>query len=85
MVVVATACGAQKPRGPMTDGERTYLSKCTSCHRIYEPSEHSPKEWVAEIAEMERLKRVRLEPAERAQILTYLTGSPDGQAGAASR
>jgi hypothetical protein len=58
----------------MSDGERTYLAKCTACHSAYQPSDHTPAEWSAKIDEMERNKRVSLSPEERALILGYLSG-----------
>jgi hypothetical protein len=73
-LVVLAACGGSRPRSPMSDGERTYLAKCTSCHSAYQPSDHTPAEWSAKIDEMERNKRVQLSPAERALILAYLSG-----------
>jgi Dihaem cytochrome c len=71
----ACACAGGRPRGPMSDAERTYLAKCTACHSAYEPSDHTPAEWRAALDEMERLKRVRLSSEERAAILSYLTSS----------
>ena len=77
-LVLLCACGGGRPRGPLSDGERTYLAKCTSCHAAYEPSERTPRKWVDAIDEMEARKKVHLQPAERALILTYLTGDPAG-------
>jgi cytochrome c5 len=73
-LVLLAACGGSRPRTPMSDGERTYLAKCTACHSAYQPSAHSPAEWAAKIDEMERAKRVHLSPEERALILGYLSG-----------
>jgi cytochrome c5 len=73
-VLLFAACGGSRPRVPMSDGERTYLAKCTACHSAYQPSEHTPAEWAAKIDEMERAKRVHLSPEERALILGYLSG-----------
>jgi len=63
----------------MSDGERLYLTKCTSCHSAYQPSEYPPKAWLAAMDEMEKQKRVHLSQEERAMILQYLTGAPDGK------
>jgi len=58
----------------MSDGERMYLAKCTSCHRVYEPAEETPAQWAKEVDKMEALKKVTLSAEERAQILQYLSG-----------
>ena len=71
---------AGKECGSMSDGERTYLAKCTSCHRVYEPHEQTPSQWVQTLDKMEALKKVTLTSEERAQILQYLTGDSSGHA-----
>jgi mono/diheme cytochrome c family protein len=58
----------------MSDGERLYRAKCTSCHRVYEPAEQTPSQWAATLDKMQALKKVTLTPEERAQILQYLAG-----------
>jgi cytochrome c5 len=82
LALAAAACSSGKPRGPMSDGERMYLSKCTACHSAYEPGERSAQSWVKAMDDMERLKKTHLKPGERALILSYLTGDPAGRAGA---
>ena len=74
--LVLAGCGASRPRGPMSDSERLYNGKCSSCHRLYEPAEHTPAQWEAAIDKMEALKKVHLQPEERALILGYLGGKP---------
>ena len=69
----------------MSDGERTYRAKCTSCHRVYEPAEQTPAQWVKTIDKMEALKKVTLGAEERAQILQYLTGDAQSLAPAPLR
>ena len=59
----------------MSDAERTYRAKCTSCHRVYEPHEQTSTQWVATLDKMEALKKVTLSREERAEILQYLTGT----------
>ena len=73
LLLGAAACSGGKPREPMSDERRTYLSKCTSCHAAYEPSEYTPAQWTAALDEMERQKRVHLSDEERALIVAYLT------------
>ena len=72
LALLGAGCGAAKPRGPLSDGERLYLSRCTSCHRTFEPGELSAEQWTAVIAKMERLKKVRLRPEERTLLLGWL-------------
>lgn len=84
LLALAAACSSGKPRAPMSDGERLYLAKCTSCHSAYEPGARSPASWVKAMDEMERLKKTHLQPEERAMILKYLTGDEAGQARPAS-
>ena len=73
---VAAGCSSASPRAPMSDGERTYRAKCTACHRVYQPSEQTPEQWVKTLDKMEALKKATLTPEERAQILQYLSGGP---------
>lgn len=58
----------------MSDGERTYRAKCAACHRLHEPGERTPEQWESAVAKMQRLKKVRLSPAEEDLILGYLGG-----------
>lgn len=76
LALAAAACSTGRPRGPMTEGERTYRAKCTSCHKVYEPSERTPEQWVKTVDKMIAWKKVTLSDEERAQILQYLTGRP---------
>jgi hypothetical protein len=69
----AAACGAGRPRGPMSEGERLYAAKCTSCHS-YEPHDYRPEKWRSAVAEMEHEKKVTLSPEQRELILTFLAG-----------
>ena len=77
IVVVATvACGSIQPREAMSDGQRLYYDKCTSCHDAYEPHEFSPDKWRESVHEMEADGRVVLTAEDRALLLGYLTGRP---------
>jgi len=74
--LLAAACTQGRPqRAPRSEGERVYLAKCAGCHRVYEPHEYPPEKWVGSVASMERNKRVRLDPEQRALILGYLSGT----------
>lgn len=82
LLLALAACSSGRPRGPMSDGERTYRAKCTACHKAYEPHERTPAEWEKAVDHMEALKKVTLSAEERAQILQYLSGDarPGGAA-----
>ena len=74
VALLGAACGTSPPRSPMSAGARLYLSRCTSCHRTYQPGEYTPEQWTAVVAKMERLKKVRLQVEERALLLGWLGG-----------
>ncbi len=71
--MVLAACSSA-PSRPMTEGERLYRAKCTSCHRAYGPTDRS--DWPRVLDKMEAEKKVRLSAEDRAEILTYLQGHP---------
>jgi cytochrome c5 len=73
--VATQGCGGGRPRGPMSDGERTYRAKCAACHRLHEPGERTKEQWESAIAKMQRLKKVHLSQADEDLILSYLAGS----------
>ena len=75
LTLAALGCGGAGQRPPLSDGERLYLARCTSCHRTYAPGEFGPQVWADEVAKMERLKKVTLDPGERALLLGWLAGS----------
>jgi mono/diheme cytochrome c family protein len=54
----------------MSEGERLYRAKCTSCHRTYEPGER--RDWVRVVDKMEANRKVHLSQEERAEILSFL-------------
>ena len=57
----------------MSEEERTYRSKCTSCHRAYEPSER--KDWPRILDKMQAEKKTHLNPEDRERILLFLQGN----------
>lgn len=65
----------------MSDGERLYLSRCTSCHRTYAPGEFTAEQWATEVAKMERLKKVTLTAGERSLLLGWLGAEAAGMPG----
>lgn len=72
-ILLLAACSSA-PSRPMSSGERLYRSKCTSCHRVHEPHEYSPRQWAAIVDKMEAEKKVHLSREDRAEILGYLGG-----------
>ena len=60
----------------MSDGQRTYLEHCTSCHDAYEPHEYQPATWRKAVSEMEKDHGVKLTSEDKALILGYVTGNP---------
>lgn len=73
LLVLAFACSSA-PSRPLSEEERVYRAKCTSCHRAYEPWDRT--DWPAVIDKMQADKKTHLSPEERAQILTFLEGTP---------
>jgi hypothetical protein len=70
---LAAACSSA-PSRPLSEEERTYRAKCTSCHRAYEPGER--RDWPVILDRMQAEKKTHLNPEERAQILAFLQGIP---------
>lgn len=71
LAIFAAACSSA-PSRPMSQEERTYRSKCTSCHRAYAPGERN--DWPRVLDKMQAEKKTHLTPEERAQILSFLQG-----------
>ena len=71
LLVLAAACSSA-PSRPLSEEERLYRAKCTSCHRAYQPG--ARKDWPAVLDKMQAEKKTRLSPEERAQILQFLQG-----------
>ena len=69
---MAAACSSA-PSRPLSEEERTYRAKCTSCHRAYEPAER--KDWPTILDRMQAEKKTNLNVEERAQILAFLQGN----------
>ena len=69
---MAAACSSA-PSRPLSEEERTYRAKCTSCHRAYEPGER--KDWPTILDRMQAEKKTNLNVEERAQILAFLQGN----------
>jgi hypothetical protein len=70
--MAALACSTA-PSRPLSEEERTYRSKCTSCHRAFEPAER--KDWPRILDKMQAEKKTHLTDEERARILLFLQGN----------
>jgi hypothetical protein len=73
LLLMAAAC-TSAPSHPLSEEERLYRAKCTSCHRAYEPGER--KDWPQVLDRMQAEKKTHLNEEERAQILVFLQGNP---------
>lgn len=56
-------------------GRATYLARCGSCHRHYEPKEYSAAHWTTQIQEMGG--RAKLTAAQSEAVLKYLLSVRD--------
>lgn len=53
-------------------GRRLFVDRCSGCHSLVLPREHSEEEWVEWLDAMQ--ERARLTPQERELVLRYLVG-----------
>jgi len=68
--IVVVVYGCQTVTTHMGEGERLYLSKCTSCHRPVAPESRTPDQWSALLEN----HGPKLKQAERSAILSHLAG-----------
>jgi mono/diheme cytochrome c family protein len=52
-------------------GRRLYVRRCAGCHTLILPSAHAPDDWPVLVDAM--AERARLKPAEREDIVRFLT------------
>ena len=71
-LVVASACAGSAParNEAAPDAARLYRTKCTACHRAYEPGSRRAEEWTAVLDRM--APKAKLTPAQREALLTWL-------------
>ena len=55
----------------MSDGEKLYRAKCSSCHNIIEPDRHDRQTWDKYVDEYGRKMTIE----EKQLVLDYLAGS----------
>ncbi|HXH17473.1 MAG TPA: hypothetical protein VNJ07_00190 [Chitinophagales bacterium] len=60
-------------------GYHLYVTKCSGCHRLYEPSEHTGEQWRKLLPEM--AERAKLNDEEQDLIYKYLMTMTESSAG----
>jgi hypothetical protein len=63
--------GCQSMAVQMSDGEKMYRTKCSSCHNIIEPGRHDRRTWGKYVDGYGRKMTIE----EKRLVLQYLTGS----------
>ena len=58
-------------------GRQLYILKCSGCHSLIPVDRFDDARWTAEVAEMMKLNKVQLAPADRDLLLRYLTTAND--------
>ena len=54
-------------------GRELYINKCSGCHALLSVDKYDDATWTSEVLEMVAKKKVRLNDADRDQLLRYLT------------
>src|SRR4030088_2027889 len=54
----------------MAAGRKVYLSKCAKCHKLYDPTKYSDKEWQAWMRKMSR--KAKLSPDQQRMLSNYI-------------
>lgn len=79
IMYLLTACGVSNNNNnnntnsttKFPEGRNLYVSKCTACHRAYEPELHTTSEWKVILDEMGI--KAKLTSEEKGTILNYLS------------
>jgi mono/diheme cytochrome c family protein len=69
------------PRTTVEDlerGRRLYVRRCAGCHTLILPSAHGPDDWPVLVDAM--AEKARLKPAEREDIVRFLTAVSSDEA-----
>ncbi len=56
--------------GNIADGQKTYNSKCGSCHTLIQPSEYSAHNWGPILRSM--CRKAKLDEIEKANVTAYV-------------
>jgi mono/diheme cytochrome c family protein len=54
-------------------GRELYINKCSGCHALISVDKYDDATWTSEVLEMVARKKVRMNDADRTQLLRYLT------------
>jgi len=57
----------------LAHGRALYVDRCSGCHNLHLPAEHSPEEWKGYVAYM--VADAKLSAEEQAQIVRYLAAA----------
>lgn len=76
VVVLLSACSGSSNNSTSSttkfpEGKDLYVSKCTACHKVYEPQLHTKDEWKKILDEMG--SKAKLIDNEKQLILNYLS------------
>ena len=76
VVVLLSACSGSSNNSSagttkFPEGKDLYVSKCTACHKAYEPQLHTKDEWQKILDDMGR--KAKLTDNEKQLILDYLS------------
>jgi hypothetical protein len=63
--------GCQSMAISMSDGEKLYQAKCSSCHNVIEPRQHDEETWRRYVEEYGK----KMKTEEKQLVLRYLVGS----------
>jgi hypothetical protein len=75
-IPVPDALMADGDEGRLSDlrgGRDLYINKCSGCHALISVDRFDDATWTSEVLEMVAKKKVRLNDADRDQLLRYLT------------
>lgn len=73
-VPTALMAGGDEARlAELRSGRELYVNKCSGCHALLDVDRYSDRQWTREVAEMLRLRKVKLGDDERDRLLLYLT------------
>jgi mono/diheme cytochrome c family protein len=76
---VASAAAAESDAEALARGKKIYRSKCSRCHRFYNPASYDDEKWEMWMTKMKQ--KAHLDEGDFALLLTYLQTlrPPDAQ------
>jgi hypothetical protein len=67
-----TEVRAPAPKGEETAAEKLYVSKCSKCHKFYDPAKYSDSQWAKWMGKMS--KKSKLNPEQQKELSQYIQG-----------